>query len=327
MKKSDCYARAEEVYRKKAAEFKAKEAERVSRLYEKLPDLQRLDDEIKRNMSEFAVFAFSGSRSDEKFYAFRDKSLTLQAERRELLSKNGYSEDASDIKYYCPICKDTTYTENGMCECFKRELAIQFMESSNLSAVYKEKTFDKFKLSYYSDKKEGGEMSDLEKMTLIVKYLKKYIKTFGVGSENLLFAGASGAGKTFLSCAVGTELIKKGVFVVYTPVQELISVFEADKFGKKDRDSDTSRFFDCDLLIIDDLGTEFQTPYSDTVLYEVINTRINTKKPMIISTNCFYDDLRGQYHDRLLSRLSGEFLEFVFANTDVRYIKKHEKLS
>lgn len=315
MNKGELYSRADAALKEKIANHRNDEINRIAIIYKRLPRLREIESELKDNISRFSVFAFSGDRSTDAFNAFREKSLKLQEERSEILKAAGLPEDACSIHYYCDKCKDAGYTEAGTCECFKRELSRQMIENSALSA-YSDRTLDKFDLSYYKDP------SDREKMELTLGYAKKYVKNFKTNKENLLFMGRSGSGKTFLSCAIGTACAEQGNYVCYVSAQDMISEFEAAKFGKGDRNGDCARFTDSDLLIIDDLGSEFKTQFSESVLYNVINSRLNSGKPMIISTNCLPDDLAEEYHERIVSRLLNEFLTPVFADVDVRELKK-----
>lgn len=316
MNRSELFEKTDDIIREKSAEFREKELERITALYKKLPRLKAIEDELKNNMSRFTAFAFSGNRSEEAFNEFRKKSLDLQKERAAILSAEGLPEDSFKIHPRCEKCEDRGYTEKGFCECFKRELSALTLELSGLSSDYAGKTFDSFDLSYYN--KPG----DREKMELTLGYAKKYVRNFANKKENLLFMGRSGSGKTFLSCAIGKACAEQGNFVCYVTAQDMISDFEAEKFGKGGKTKDTERYFDSDLLIIDDLGSEFSTQFSESVLYNVVNSRLNGGKPMIISTNFRPEDLSDYYHERLVSRLLNEFLTPVFADVDVRELKK-----
>lgn len=316
MNRSDCFAKADAALKEKIAKNRDEEAQRVEKLYKQIPRLREIEDELKANISEFAAFAFSGNKSEEAFNKFRNKSLALQAERSDILTHSGLPQNAHERRFYCEKCKDVGYTDEGTCECFKRELSKQMLENSNLSAAYREKTFANFDLSYYSDP------IDRKKMKLTLEYAKKYVKNFKTNKENLLFMGRSGSGKTYISCAIGIALAEAGNYVCYVAAQDMISEFEAEKFGKGDKASETRRFYDADLLIIDDLGSEFRTQFSESVIYNVVNSRLNSQKPMIISTNFRPAELSGEYHERIVSRLLNEFLTPVFADVDVRELKK-----
>lgn len=317
MNRGDCFAKADAALKEKIGKNRVAEAERVEKLYERFPRLKQIETELKDNISEFSVFAFSGSKSEAAFNKYREKSLSLQKERAGILSDAGLAADAHERHFYCEKCRDAGYTEEGYCDCFKRELSKQMLENSNLSSAYGEKTFKNFDLSYYKDP------VDREKMELTLGYAKKYVKNFNTKKENLLFMGRSGSGKTFISCAIGIAIAERGNFVCYTQAQDMISDFESEKFGKADgKTKDTVKYFDADLLIIDDLGSEFRTQFAESVIYSVLNSRLNSGKPMIISTNFRPGEISGEYHERIVSRLLNEFLTPVFAEVDVRELKK-----
>lgn len=320
---SDLHRMAHERLREKQERFNLERELRTKIALDEIPRLLQIKEELASNMREFTRFAFSGDRNEEKFNEYKNKSLALQQERKELLQKYGYSESLFDESYYCDICKDQGYKDNKFCECFKKELSEVFLENSNLMKIYNDQVFEKYDLDFFLEE-DGSKGKSWMMMSKLLDYLKLYAESFRESSNNLLFIGAPGCGKSFLSCAIACEVIKNGFFVYYSPVQDMVSQFESEHFGK-DKSVDTSVYKDCDLLIIDDLGTEFKTQFTDSVLYNVINDRINMKKTMIISTNYTLDELKEVYHDRLCSRLINEFLTIGFENRDIRQLKKLRK--
>lgn len=320
---SDLHRMAHERLREKQERFNLERELRTKIALDEVPRLLQIKEELASNMREFTRFAFSGDRNEEKFNEYKNKSLALQQERKALLQKYGYSENLFDESYYCDRCKDQGYKDNKFCECFKKELSEVFLENSNLMKIYNDQVFEKYNLDFFLEE-DGSKGKSWIKMSKLLDYLKLYAESFRENSNNLLFIGAPGCGKSFLSCAIACEVIKNGFFVYYSPVQDMVSQFESEHFGK-DKSVDTSVYKDCDLLIIDDLGTELKTQFTDSVLYNVINERINMKKPMIISTNYTLDELKEVYHDRLCSRLINEFLTIGFENRDIRQLKKLRK--
>ncbi|MBQ7014731.1 MAG: ATP-binding protein [Clostridia bacterium] len=320
---NDLHRLAHERLREKQDRFNLERELRLKVVLDEIPRLQQIKEELASNMREFTRFAFSGDRSEEKFNEYKNRSLALQKERKELLLKHGYAENLFEESYYCDLCKDQGYKDNQFCECFKRELSEVFLENSNLMKIYNDQVFEKYELDFFLEE-DGSKGKSWMMMKKLTDYLKLYAESFRESSNNLLFIGAPGCGKSFLSCAVACEVVKNGVFVFYTPVQDMVSQFETEHFGNN-KNVDTSVYKDCDLLIIDDLGTEFKTQFTDSVLYNVINDRINMKKPMIISTNYTLEELKETYHDRLCSRLINEFLTIKFENRDIRQLKKIKK--
>lgn len=320
---SECHKVAHERLRAKQERNNRAHEERIQLVLDEIPRLKVIKEELAENMREFAKFAFSGDRNEARFNEYKSKSVALQKERKELLKKYGYPETVFDEPYYCHLCKDQGYKDNKFCECYKRELSEVFIENSNLMKIYDNQVFEKFDLDYFLSE-DGTKSSYYEHMQKLRDYMKHYAEGFTSSSGNLLFSGVPGCGKSFISCAIACEVINNGFFVYYTPAQDMVSAFEAERFDR-DRNVDTSVYKDCDLLIIDDLGTEFKTQFTDSVLYNVINDRINMKKPMIISTNYSVEELRANYHERLCSRLINEFLTINFAPLDIRKLKKERK--
>jgi len=327
MKKSDYITIVNEEFKRKSERALLECERRKSEIYAKIPKIKQINDDLSDNIHQFISSISSKQFNDAEFYQHKNHSLDLQQERAELLHENGYPIDYLDREsvYECQKCKDEGFIGTQMCECYKKQFALSFLEQTHLGAIFKNQTFDNYKLSYFDKNAEDDNASQYIKMKKILDFCIKYSKDFSINSPNLLFKGNPGCGKTYLSSAIGYDLINKGYMVIYTPVQQMIDEYEAEKFNK--READTSIYTDCDLLIIDDLGTEFQTALSENVLFNVINSRVNEKKPMIISTNYTSEEMKGIYHDRLFSRLTYEFISFMFVDKDIRNeIKKRKAI-
>ena len=316
-KKALCEGAAIAAIAKNRADAEASLGARTDVIYSLCPEIAALSNEMEKNMNDLMSTFYDKKSDPESFVKYREKAEELRARRKALLVANGYEEDALTVKYTCPLCQDTGAVGEEVCACYKKALSNEYLKISNLSPDRKDTSFSKFSLDYYQG-------ADRDKMSKVLTFCKKYVKAFGPGRENLLFAGTPGSGKTFLSCAIAFELIEKGNFVIYTPIQEMISAFESAQF-QRDSEADTSIYLDSDLLIIDDLGAEFKTPFADTVLYNVINTRINRKKPFIISTNYTSEEINERYHDRITSRLIYETVNMVFPSVDIRIEKRKQK--
>lgn len=312
MNKYNCYKQTEELFLQKQIFNEHLQAQRILQAEQKIPELKELNQKIAAVSADFFAKISETDLSQQAFEALKSDSLDLQRRRAELLFKNGFAYDYLDKPYTCKLCKDTGTVDADMCKCFKKALAESYLACSNLQTIYKNKTFKTFNPGYYADS---------EHMQKVLEYCKKYVSKFGKQCVHMLFYGVPGCGKTHLSTAVGTALIANGYFVFYTPVQQMISAFEAATF-RNEKQVDTDIYSTCDLLIIDDLGAEMQTSFSESVLYNVINERLNLKKPMIISTNLQMDEMQNTYHERLCSRLVYEFAKFPFSATDVRREKE-----
>ena len=321
-----------EVVKKVREEFENKRQKAVQlstehsrTVYEKCPVIAAIDETLSRTGISVYKAAVEGGNLDEKIAALKKQNRELQESKREMLKQSGFPEDYTDIKYECNECNDTGYVGINMCSCMKKALVREAYNSSGLGKVLHTQTFDNFSLEYYSDKSEGGTVSPRDTMRNILEKSKQYVLDFGTAGKesNLLFAGTTGLGKTHLTTAIAKGVIDKGYDVVYDSILNIIRSFEQQRFDRDEyASSDVERYFSCDLLIIDDLGTEFKNTFTNSVLYNLLNTRINSGKSMIVSTNitdmpAFYN----AYDERITSRLVGSFKLFKFAGQDIRIAK------
>lgn len=286
----------------------------------KCPSILEIDKAL--SLTGLAVFKASlqgANGLEERIEKIKKENLELQTAKRELLKSSGYPEDYLDIKYSCDKCDDTGYVGIKMCSCMKKELVKEAYNHSGLGKVLKYQTFKNFDLSYYED------AADREHMAAILEMAKKYVSDFGKPERdsNLLFVGTTGIGKTHITTAIAKGVIDKTYDVVYDSAQNIVRAFENERFEKDERALvETKRYFDCDLLIIDDLGTEFKNTFTQSCIYNLLNTRINAGKCMIISTNIeSFEEMRKSYDDRITSRLVGGFRTFKFVGKDVRIAK------
>lgn len=296
---------------------------RHSAAYTKVPKIEQADRELRELSLEAVRSVIKAGKDAEKMIKqFKKKSLNLQAERAELLVTAGFTMNYLDEVFECRKCKDKGFNGASMCDCFRKELKKELYNRSNLGAYLTEQTFKNFDISYFSDKisKVYG-ISPREKMEKIFEKCKKYAEKFNENSGNLLLIGNTGLGKTFLSTAIARTVLDKGFGVFYDSAQNIFSKIEHNRFKReKDEDvqSDIDLFFETDLLIIDDLGAEFKTQFTESALYNLINSRLILKKPMIINTNLSPEDLEDKYDQRIVSRLTGEFVINDFIGEDIR---------
>ena len=285
-------------------------------LYNDFPRAKEIDRELSSLGMEITLCAFSGDT--QKLAELKDRCTSLNAERAKLAPED------YGIPYECSLCKDTGTYNGRPCDCI--EAAAKKLQFSTLSsaAPLDECRLDNFNLDYYSDVSEG-KASPRVRMEKIFAYIQKYINNFPKG-ENLLLVGNTGLGKTHISIAIANAVIEKGYGVFYSSAEYLISKIQKEKFGKSDVDfSYYEAALDCDLLVLDDLGTEFSTQFSKSVIYDIINTRILTKKSTIINTNLFMPEIKETYSPRIASRLIGEYTSLLFEGADIRQLKKNEK--
>ena len=311
--------------KRKAAQELA--TQRKIELHEKLPDVKIIDTVLSTTGLRVFSAAMSGNDTNAEIEKMRTESKALREMRAAQLEKAGYPADYSDVKYECPICSDTGYVDIVPCECFKKALVKESFLTAGLGSVLKDQTFDNFDLRFYSDQVSPNGKCPRTVMSHILSETKKYANGFknAEKKQNLIFYGTTGLGKTHISTAIAARVLEDGMDVVYDTTQNIIHSFEAKTFAG-DSAVNTSKYFDCDLLIIDDLGAEFKNSFTVSVLYNIINTRICAGKAMIISTNI--DSIEGiakAYDARIASRLVGEFRTFIFAGEDVRMIKRRKE--
>ncbi len=317
------YNRIREAYSEKYKRAEATAELRRAEVYAAIPALRALDKEIG-GMGLAILRASLSGNADDAIESLRVKNAALRQTRGELLKLNGFPEDYTDVKYDCSLCGDTGFVDCKMCSCMKKELIAAAYESSGMAKLLATQSFENFSLDYYADSP-----SNYQHMRQLVSFMMQYAKNFGTEeAQNVMLLGGTGLGKTHLSTAVAKEIIDKGFDVYYTGAVQMISDFEYQRFGNSvagEEVCDTSRYFDCDLLIIDDLGVEVFNQFTGSVLYHIINTRLNRRQATIINTNLTQLEFKKRYWDRITSRIFGEYNVMPFVGIDVRSQKLGKK--
>lgn len=304
-----------------------KEADRrKAEIYRKLPRTKELEKEISRCGIQAARAVIGGGDVTEEMKNLRDRNLAMQSELAEILTSNGYDKDVFEPSYRCKRCNDTGYYEgNGrtlVCNCLKQTLVSCACEELNRTAPLSLSTFESFSLDYYDkeiDSKTG--ISPYNHMSKILRYCRSYADNFAKNSESILMKGATGLGKTHLSLAIANEVIKKGYGVIYVSAPSLMQKLEKQHFSRDD-DSAIDMLVECDLLIVDDLGTEFHGQFSVSQMYNIFNSRMLANKPIIINTNLTLRELEKIYTERFVSRIIGNAQKLDFLGRDIRVRKK-----
>lgn len=305
--------------RRSDAEEKAKQ--RRLEVLKKCPEIGILENEIAS--AGLGIIKSLGMKSDDaKKYidALAEKNIAAQKKRTDLLKANGFDENYLEIPYTCPKCSDTGFYNGKFCSCHLKILEQLTSEELSKTSRLKLSTFDSFSLDYYRDESDRRNMKD------ILEYCKDYSADFSLDSPSLYFYGDTGLGKTHLSLSIANEVIKNGFNVVYNSAQNLLSKIERERFGRSDEPDGTTeeKLLNCDLLILDDLGAEFSTQFTVSAIYNIINTRINSGMPTIISTNLEYDEIEKKYTQRIASRIIGNFVTIEFCGEDIRQLKAGE---
>ncbi len=290
---------------------------------DKIPEIAKY--EAKLAETGLAVVKALGMGKDAKSYieTLSKLNLSIQDSIKKSLVENGYPENYLETPYTCKKCCDTGFIEGYICECrtqLLKEIAKDSLASVSQSA---DCTFDNFSTDYYplpADEHTG--VSPRKRMTDVLEYCKCYAEDFSLDSENLYFHGATGLGKTHLSLAIANTVAENGFKVIYDSAQNILSSLEREKFSYNNNGERENEILDCDLLIIDDLGSEFSTQFTVSAVYNIINTRLNRSKPVIISTNLTKNELEAKYSQRVMSRIIGGYVSILFLGKDIRQLKK-----
>ncbi len=308
------YAAANERLERRREKANIQAQARFDEISERIPELEDIRMQLARvGLSISKVFLNSEDKQAD-MEKLMEQSLALQEKREKLLRDNGYDEHALEVDYTCNVCKDTGFVKNRRCKCHNELL--KDIERENLAKIapIEDCTFDSFETSYYPDTQRAEKIKSA---------CVKYGTQFTTRSKNIIFYGGTGLGKTHLSLAIANAVINRGYSVVYGTAQNILSDLQNENFNR----ADNLRYYEravlnCDLLIIDDLGTEFKSSYTIACLYNIINTRILAKLPTIISTNYSEDELEDKYDQRITSRIIGEYSPLKLIGSDIRYIKR-----
>lgn len=321
----DIYESAREKMQRRQSNSLYAQERRKNEVYQKDPRFQQIDDELSQiGINTAKAILQKNDEAKSLLNSLKEKSLSLQEEYADLLKKYGYSDDYLEVKYNCEKCKDTGFFEkNGntvMCDCMKKLLQDIMCEKINKLSPLELSTFDTFNLSYYKDELDKNGKNPYETMVKIFNFCEKYANEFTDNSKGILMRGGTGLGKTHLSLAIANKVIKKGYSVVYVSAIELFSQLEFDHFhNKNSSEQDTIKsLVACDLLIIDDLGTEYPSQYTKSVVYNIFNSRVLRRKPVIINTNLTVNELVETYSSRFFSRVIETCTRLDFIGTDNR---------
>ncbi len=293
------------------------EAERRCReVWDKNPEIEKLDRELSdTGIKIFKTAMLPDGEREAELERLGRETLAMQEKRRILLQKLALPENYTKPEFVCDKCSDTGFVGYRMCDCLKTWRQGQRARMSGLGKYLDRQTFEKFSLDYYpADCRDN--------MKTILNICLDFAESFdGVSGENLLFVGGTGLGKTHLSGAIAHKVLEKGFSVAYDSAQSILASFERDRFSQSEKKA-SDKYFDADLLIIDDLGTEIKGPSSMSYFYTLVNTRLVSSKSTVISTNLDFSSLNRQYEDRFISRLLGEYQVCLFKGEDIRKLKK-----
>ncbi len=297
---------------------------RTKELYSAVPALSEIDDEVSKASISSITAIFNGADIAEASANSRRKLSQLKERRLQLMKSAGFPEDFLEPPYDCPDCKDTGFINGKRCHCFKQAAINIVYKQSNISNILAKENFDSFDLNMYDDDyfEASSPVSARSNAEKALETAKNFVQNFREKGGNLLLLGETGCGKTFLSNCIAKALLDEGISVIYFTASELFRVFEEQTFKKNADVADLhDHIFDCDLLIIDDLGTEFQNSFTTSRLFQCLNERLLRNKSTIISTNFSLEDMRDTYSERITSRVFSYYETIKLIGNDIR-IKK-----
>ncbi len=300
---------------------------RRERVYKELPEFDILDRQIAEASVSAARAALDGDTSALDRLAEDNR---LRSEKKQLLLQSaGYPADYLELSYTCPDCKDTGFIGREKCHCFKQALTFALSEASTLPHLLDKENFDTFSFSYYDDITADSKLrlTPRENMRKIVTDAKQFVDNFDSAGRSILIYGNTGVGKTFLTNCIAKALLDTAHHVVYLTSHALFENFEAHRFDHDEQPESHSLYqyiFHCDLLIIDDLGTELSNSFTNSMLYTCINERQLHRKSTVISTNLSLEQLRDRYSERIFSRITGNYTLWKLIGKDIRVLKRME---
>ena len=319
---NEMYSKAERILEKRREKALSDADIRSEKIKAQLPEI----DNIQRQLYDIGfevsqLFLYKGDR-EAKVKELHERSNALVAKKSTILVSNGYSGDALKPEFTCSACEDKGYINNRRCACHVQVLKDLMREEVNRFAPLSDCTFENFSLDYYSDRPDSDGIVPSQRAEKILEASRRFAQNFSLGSKNLLFLGSTGLGKTHLSLAIANVVINRGYSVCYGTSHNICTDLRSEQFGRDENLTyPTSKVMNADLLILDDLGTEVHNPYNIATIYNIINQRILSKRPTVISTNYDFDELLDKYDQRITSRLTGEFVQLCLVGSDIRQKK------
>lgn len=298
---------------------------RTEEVYRAIPELKEIDDAVVTCAVQSAKLLLMGD--DKPLPVLKKMTEEASAKRTALLKKHGFAPDYLSPAYHCPDCKDTGYIGTEKCHCFKQAIVDIVYSQSNIKTAIIRENFDTFSYDFYSedyvDPSTG--LSPRDNIKKVVEASWNFIGQFDAEYNNLLLYGNTGVGKTFLANCIAKELLDRAHTVIYLTAFQLFDILEKNKFGKGEDNFESQNQFeyilDCDLLIIDDLGTELNNSFVNVQLYLCINERFLRRKPTIISTNLSLDNINTIYSERVFSRIASNYSLLKIVGEDIRLKK------
>lgn len=311
------------IYEQRRLDNEYRRRKRYESVIKKIPEIKALDDSISTLSVQQGRRLLEGD--DLALSSLKEKLHELSQKKAALLKEGGYPTDYLDLHYTCPDCRDTGYIGTRKCHCFQKAVIDLLYTQSNLQDILKKENFDTCSLEYYSgshiDPLTGR--SSLEAMQIALRFCHEFVDTFSSEFRNLLLYGDTGVGKSFLSHCIAKELLDQSFSVIYFTAARLFDIFAKNTFHREEEaEMDYEHIYNCDLLIIDDLGTEMSNRFTVSQLFVCLNERILRQKSTLISTNLALEDLKNIYSERIFSRITSSYTVLRLTGDDIRIQKK-----
>ncbi|MBQ4016251.1 MAG: ATP-binding protein [Oscillospiraceae bacterium] len=327
-------ARAREALEDERRENQAEQQRRTDLIYHRIPEIESIDRRMRSQMSDLVRLTLSKPADlSHRLEKLQKENLDLQMRKAELLHAQGFPIDYLDEIVSCKVCGDTGMVDGRLCACMERRYNRELTKELSVLLRSGDESFERFDLSLYPDtpEQESG-VSARSAMRIVFSACRGFADSFPdvpANLRNLLLRGDSGLGKTYLSACIARSVAERGYSVCYDTASAALEAFEKQKFSRIPEEAEAAalraeRMLSCDLMILDDLGTEMATPAAASALYTLINTRLTRSLHTVISTNCSDDELRRRYSPQICSRLFGEFLELPFYGNDIRLMKRSQ---
>ena len=302
---------------------------RIKDVYSQIPEIKSIDDEVSKIGLELAKLVLLNPQDKDSIIAqSKDKMHELKLKKEELLNRYNVPNGYLDLQHSCNVCKDKGFLQNGhKCNCLKQEIINEAYKMSNLSRMLENQNFNNINTNIFSDEIfEDSNISPRQNFLQIVSTCESFVFNFDRDNdENLLFYGDTGLGKTFMCNCIAKSLLDRGHLVIYQTAFKMFEIIEDYKFKNSENHISKDNYdnvFDCDLLIIDDLGTELTNSFTNSELFNILNTRLLTGKKTIISTNLSPMQLGSNYAQRIFSRIFDRFKMVKFIGNDLRWENK-----
>ncbi len=307
------YNRIQQDYDNRRTKNRHLSEQRMEEVYKRIPSYRALEDETASfSVSQGKKYLLGDAKALD---SLSEKLAALSSEKAKLLTDAGFPADYLAPIYTCPDCKDTGYIDGKKCHCFKQAEIDLLYQQSRIRDVLERENFQTLSYEYF----EG---EDLERFRKAVDFCRLFINGFSSTYKNLFLYGTVGTGKSFLSNCIAKELIETGHSVLYFSATDLFDTLSKYTFDKENQQENYGDISECDLLIIDDLGTEYANQFVSTQLFSLLNDRHMQQKSTLISTNLSLEDLRERYSDRIFSRITGYYELCKLTGPDIRMTRK-----